>query len=61
MRLYDPMPYQLCYDSFPLASDCNFREDLLYRRMENFSLSQTSKEILETLQRSDRKLRSRKH
>lgn len=60
-RLYDPMPYRICYVDYPLPSDSNFREDLMFRRMGNFGEAQNAKEKLENIQRNDRKLRGKKH
>ena len=59
-KLYEPMPYQICYVDYPLPSDSNYREDLMFRRMNNFGESQNAKEKLENLQRNDRKLREKK-
>ncbi len=50
--------YYVCLDEkYPLASHCNFREDIVYRRMNNYVVSQEFKEVLEVKQRKDRKLR----
>lgn len=41
----------------PLPSHSNFREDVVYRRLNEYVLSQEWKEVLEVRQRRDRKLR----
>ena len=47
-----------CIDEkYPLPSHSNFREDVVYRRLNQFVESQEWKEILEVRQRKDRKLR----
>lgn len=53
----DPVPYQIEYVEYPLPSDCNFRLDLLYKRREELQISNEEKEVLENIQRRDRKLR----
>lgn len=42
-RLYDPMPYKLEYEKFPLPSNSNYRPDILYKRMGNLAQSQATK------------------
>jgi hypothetical protein len=49
--------YTMKDEEYPLASHSNYREDIVYRRLNNFVLSQEFKEVLETKQRKDRKLR----
>ena len=46
---------------YPLQSNSNYREDLLYRKMDNLARSQQEKERLEILQRGDKKLREKFH
>ena len=50
-RINEPVPFQVTYEDFPLASDSNFREDVLYRRMGNLAEAQISKEKFENIQR----------
>ncbi len=52
------VPYALDYEKYPLPSDCNYREDVIYRRLKDTVRSQQEKERLEELQRKDRKLRA---
>lgn len=47
------------YESDPLPSDSNWREDIEYRRLGQTSRAQTEKERLEIFQRHDRKLREK--
>lgn len=51
--------YLISDEKYPLASHCNFREDIVYRRLKNFIASQEFKEVLEIKQREDRKLRAK--
>lgn len=60
-QLYNPMPFYISYANYPLPSDSNYREDLMFRRMGNFSDAQNAKEKLENIQRNDRKVRGKKH
>lgn len=61
-------PYQLeheeyyfyIYNRYPLASDANWREDLLAWKMDDFELAMKMKTKLEEIQRSDAKLRKQK-
>ena len=53
-----PIPNKLEYPKYVLPSDCNFRPDIIYKRMENLKVSNEEKEVLENIQRRDRKLRS---
>ena len=46
------------YESNPLPSDSNWREDIEYRRRLQIPKAQTEKERLEVVQRKDRKLRT---
>ena len=48
---------KLLHSAYPIASDANFRMDVLYWKLKNFDESQAWKEKLEILQRNDRKLR----
>ena len=52
-------PYMLEQEKYPLKSHCNYREDIHYRRCQNYELAQSHKERLEVLQRNDKKLRSK--
>ena len=47
------------YESFPLPSDSNWREDIWYRKSNEIPRAQVEKERLETLQRKDRKLKEK--
>lgn len=49
--------YPVEYAKNVLPSDSNFRLDVLYHKMKDLSHSQKEKEILEILQRADKKLR----
>jgi hypothetical protein len=50
--------YYVSFDEkYPLPSHSNYREDVVYRRLNNFVISQEFKEVLEVKQRKDRKLR----
>lgn len=46
---------------FPLNSNSNYREDLIYRKKNDLARSQLEKERLEVLQRGDRKFREKYH
>ena len=48
-------PLLLEYESKPLPSDSNWREDIEYRRRGEVTRSQTEKERLEVIYRKDRK------
>ena len=52
-----PLPYKIEYPQYVLPSDSNFREDIIYKRLGDLKLSNHAKEILENIQRNDRKLR----
>ena len=47
------------YEPNPLPSDANYREDIIYRRLDNVPRSQNEKERIENIQREDRKLREK--
>lgn len=49
------------YSRYPIASDANWREDLLAWRMDDFDLAMRMKTKLEEIQRADAKLRKAKH
>ena len=53
------MPYEMIHYQFPLNSNSNYREDLLYKKKDDVSRSQAEKERLEVLQRGDRKFREK--
>lgn len=40
------VPFALDYEKYPLASDCNYREDVVYRRLKDTIRSQQEKERL---------------
>lgn len=52
-------PTTMEYDTNPLPSDSNWREDIEYRKLRETSRAQLEKERLEVLQRNDRKLREK--
>ncbi len=54
-------PYEMIHYEYPLNSNSNYREDLLYRKLNDLAKSQSEKERLEVIQRNDRKLREKYH
>lgn len=56
----NPLPNKVEYCQNLLPSDSNFRTDLLYKRIEDMKTANEEKEILENIQRRDRKLREGK-
>jgi hypothetical protein len=54
-------PYEMIHYEYPLNSNSNYREDLLYRKLNDLAKSQSEKERLEVIQRNDRKLREMYH
>ena len=54
----DPAPNRVEYPKYNLPSDSNLRLDIIYKRMENMKQANEEKEVLENLQRRDRKLRA---
>lgn len=64
VKYYDirkDLPDKIIDDIYPLNSNSNYREDLLYRKKCDLSRSQIEKERLEVIQRGDRKLREKFH
>lgn len=59
--LLEPVPFMVQYEKHPLPSNCNYREDIIYKRLKDLGLSQAAKERLENKQRADKKLRSQHH
>ena len=55
------LPYQCEPEKVPLPSDSCFRKDLQFWIEDNFEESQSHKELLEEIQRRDRKLREKYH
>lgn len=55
------MPHEMIHYEYPLNSNSNYREDLIYRKMNDLAKSQAEKERLEILQRQDRKYREKYH
>ena len=53
------MPHEMIHYEYPLNSNSNYREDLIYRKKNDLARSQAEKERLEVLQRGDRKLREK--
>ncbi len=53
----DPLPNKVELLPVVLPSDCNLRADVLYWRMRNNPQANKYKEILENVQRRDKKLR----
>jgi hypothetical protein len=54
-------PHEMVHYEFPLNSNSDYREDLLYRKRNDLARSQNEKERLEVVQRNDRKLREKYH
>lgn len=50
----------IIYERFPLASDSNFREDLIAWKLNDFDLAMKMKTKMEEAQRADAKLRKKK-
>lgn len=50
-------PLQLRFINNPIPSDCRFRTDLIALLNDDFGKAQDEKDILENIQRNDRKLR----
>jgi hypothetical protein len=50
-------PCALEQEKYPLNSNSNYREDIIYRRKKDIARAQVEKERLEVLQREDKKLR----
>lgn len=42
-RMYDPIPFRVEYEKKILASNSNYREDLIYLRLGNMAESQNAK------------------
>lgn len=59
--LFSPVPFMIQYEKYPLPSNSNYREDVIYKRLGDLAMSQSSKEKLEVLQRADKKLRQNRH
>ena len=55
------IPHDMVHYQYPLNSNSNYREDLLYRKKDDIARSQVEKERLEILQRGDRKFREKYH
>lgn len=53
------MPHEMIHYEFPLNSNSDYREDLIYRKRNDLARSQAEKERLEILQRGDRKFREK--
>ena len=51
--------YPVQYYPYSLPSDANFRLDVLYHKQNNLSESQKEKEVLQNIQREDRKMRQK--
>ncbi|CAD8195192.1 unnamed protein product [Paramecium octaurelia] len=56
-NLMKDFPFKCKPERFPLASDSQYREDLIGWQLDDFDLSMKYKEVLEERQRKDRKLR----
>jgi hypothetical protein len=54
----DP-PCILEYEKFPLNSNSNYREDIIYLRAKDLARAQLEKDRLEEIQRADRKWRAK--
>lgn len=57
----NPLPYRLEYEQFPLASNSNYREDIIYKRMRKNDVANAKKEQLEESERRNRKLRGERN
>ena len=55
--MFEDFPHKLEHNQRPLASDSNYRLDLLWWKLKNFESSQNEKERMEVFQRADAKLR----
>lgn len=53
------VPYRMVNHPNPLPSDANYRLDILYWKLKDFDNSMRTKEMLEVIQRSDRKWREK--
>jgi hypothetical protein len=42
-KLYDPLAHALEYETYPLASNSNYREDIIYKRMRKLDIANTKK------------------
>lgn len=56
-NLFRDLPYKCKPESDPIASDSQYREDLIGWQLDDFELAMKHKELLENRQRKDRKLR----
>ncbi|EGR33814.1 PH domain protein [Ichthyophthirius multifiliis] len=55
----EPLPFVLEGEENPIPSDCSWRQDLLYLRAGDKVKGQQYKEVIEDIQRKDRKLREK--
>lgn len=56
---HETYPYELVNEPYPLGSDGNLRSDVLFWKLKDFDNAQKWKEVLEVLQRGDRKMREK--
>lgn len=52
-------PCALDQEKYPLNSNSNYREDIVYKRKRDLARAQVEKERLEVKQREDKKLREK--
>lgn len=57
LNWFKNFPYKLRPEDYPLASDSNYREDLIALKTGDMNLAQERKEKMEILQRQDKKIR----
>ena len=55
--MYDIPPNKPVKEVYVLPSDCSYRLDVYYKKMGDMKKSQEWKEVMENMQRKDRKLR----
>ncbi|CAD8111127.1 unnamed protein product [Paramecium sonneborni] len=60
LNWFKHFPYKLKYEDYPLASDSNYREDLIALKTGDLNLAQDRKEKMEIQQRHDKKIRQKK-
>ncbi|CAD8080229.1 unnamed protein product [Paramecium primaurelia] len=60
LNWFKHFPYKLKYEEYPLASDSNYREDLIALKTGDLNLAQDRKEKMEINQRHDKKIRQKK-
>ncbi|CAD8099746.1 unnamed protein product [Paramecium sonneborni] len=61
LNWFKHFPYKLKYEDYPLASDSNYREDLIALKTGDLNVAQDRKEQMEIKQRHDKKIRQKKN